>query len=145
LRLAVLVVFVQEDAIRYADRLRLSNAEQIVLALAADVPQGLPQVTSAKTALYRLGAENYRIAILIAWARSGDAVDDVGWVEALKVPDRWQAPAFPLRGQDIMALGLSGPEVGTTLRQLEQEWIEGGFADTRERLLERAATLAFRS
>jgi poly(A) polymerase len=141
LRLAVLAIFVQEDAIRCAEHLRLSNAEQIILALAADVPQGLPQGSATKAALYRLGAENYRAATLIAWARSGDAVDDARWIEALRLPDRWQAPAFPLRGQDIMALGLSGPEVGTMLRQLEQVWIDGGFAETRERLLERAATL----
>ena len=35
LRLAALAVFVEEDAARLADRLRLSNAEQAVLALAA--------------------------------------------------------------------------------------------------------------
>jgi tRNA nucleotidyltransferase/poly(A) polymerase len=69
-------------------------------------------------------------------------VDDPRWIEALKLPDRWQAPAFPLRGQDVMALGIAGPEVGIMLQQLEQEWIEGGFAETRERLLERAATLS---
>ncbi|HEY8264628.1 MAG TPA: hypothetical protein VIG26_09760 [Methyloceanibacter sp.] len=120
----------------------MSNVEQGILALAADVLIGLPRESFAKAALYRLGPDAYRAAALIAWARSGDAVDDPRWIEALKLPDRWQAPAFPLRGQDVMALGIAGPEVGITLRQLEQEWIEGGFAETRERLLERAATLS---
>jgi hypothetical protein len=54
----------------------------------------------------------------------------------------WQVPDYPLRGQDIMALGIAGSEVGSMLRRLEQEWIEGGFADTREKLLEKAAALA---
>jgi tRNA nucleotidyltransferase/poly(A) polymerase len=142
LRLAVLTVFVAEDAARLAERLRLSNAEQAVPAVAAGLPQGLPQEAFAKAALYRLGSENYRYALLIAWARSGDASDDARWVAALGLPDRWQAPDFPLRGQDIMALGIAGPEVGTMLRRLEQGWIEGGFVETREKLLERAATLA---
>ncbi len=141
LRLAVLAIFVDEDVARTAERLRLSNVEQAVLALAADVQDGLPQEAFAKAALYRLGPENYRATISTAWARSGDAVDNARWIEALKLPDCWQAPAFPLRGQDIMALGIVGPEVGNILRRLEREWIEGGFADTREGLLERAAQL----
>jgi poly(A) polymerase len=142
LRLAVLTVFVLEDSARLAERLRLSNAEQAILALAADVPEGLPQESFAKTALYRLGPDPYRAAVLIAWARSGDALSDARWIAALKLPERWQAPDFPLRGQDIMALGIAGPEVGTMLRRLEQEWIDGGFDGTRERLIERAAQLA---
>ena len=142
LRLAVLAIFVQEDAARIAERLKLSNAEQVVLALAADVPEGLPEGALAKAVLYRLGPDNYRATVLIAWARSGAAESDARWIEALKLPDRWQAPDFPVRGQDIMALGTAGPEVGTILRRLEQEWIEGGFVETRERLLEKAVTLA---
>jgi len=142
LRLAVLAVFVLEDAARLAERLRLSNIEQALLALAAEIPSGLPQEASAKSALYRFGPENYRAAILIAWARSGDAGKDPRWVAALNLPERWQAPEFPLRGQDIMALGIAGPEVGTMLRRLEQDWIEAGFAETREKLLEKAAVLA---
>lgn len=141
LRLAVLGIFVHEDAARFADRLRLSNAEQATLALAAHVPDGLPQEALAKIALYRLGPDAYRACALIAWARSGDTPSDARWIEALELPDRWPAPSFPLRGQDIMALGIAGPEVGTILRRLEQEWIAGGFATTREGLLERAATL----
>jgi tRNA nucleotidyltransferase/poly(A) polymerase len=142
LRLAVLAIFVEEDAARLAERLRLSNAEQAVLALAAGLPQGLPQEALAKAALYRLGPENYRVAVLIAWARSGHASDDARWIEALDLPMHWQVPDYPLRGQDIMALGIAGSEVGSMLRRLEQEWIEGGFADTREKLLEKAAALA---
>jgi poly(A) polymerase len=141
LRLAVLAIFVREDVARIAERLKLSNVEQAMLALAADVPRGLPQEASAEAALYRLGPDTYRATVLIAWARSGDA-EGARWNEALRLPDRWQAPEFPLRGQDIMALGITGPEVGTILRRLEQEWIEGGFVETRERLLEKAATLA---
>jgi len=142
LRLGGLAIFVAEDAARLAERLRLSNAEQAVLALAADLPCGLPRKNFARAALYRFGPDSYRAAVLIAWARSGDAGKDPRWAEALGLPDRWQAPDFPLRGQDIMALGIAGPEVGTMLRRLEQEWIEGGFAETREKLLERAGMLA---
>ena len=58
-RLAALAVFVAEDAERLAARLRLSNAEQAVLALGATehAETGLPDEEAAKRELYRLGAE----------------------------------------------------------------------------------------
>ena len=145
LRLASLAVFVREDVARLGERLRLANAEQAVLALAADdaLDRGLPEEGSAQAALYRLGASAYRSTLRIAWARSGACADDPRWRLALALPERWQAPVFPLRGADIMALGdLKGPEIGAILRRLEQDWIAQGFAEDREALLAKAAKLA---
>lgn len=142
LRLAVLAVFVREDVARLTERLRLSNAEQAVLELGVGGEMGLPTEAAAKAALYRLGPSDYRASVLIAWARAGAAPDDSQWRLALTLPDRWQAPTFPLRGPEIMALGdIKGPEIGEALRTLEQVWIEGGFADDREALLAKAAKL----
>ena len=144
LRLAVLAVWVKEDGPRLAQRLRLSNEEQAVLALAPDeiVDPRLPDEAQAKAGLYCLGANAFRSYVLIAWARSGASPDDPAWAAALRLPDRWQVPTFPLRGPDIMALGdISGPEIGRALRRLEQAWVEGGFAEDRESLLARARSL----
>ncbi len=143
-RLAALAVFVEEDAERLAARLRLSNAEQAVLALgAADhATSGLPNDGAAKRALYRLGPDAFTARMLIAWADCGASPNDQNWREALTLAERWQAPSLPLRGSDIMALGLEGPEVGAMLRRLEAEWIAGGFADGREQLLVKARKLA---
>jgi poly(A) polymerase len=145
LRLASLAVFVREDVARLGERLRLANAEQAVLGLGADdaLDRGLPEEGSAQAALYRLGASAYRYTIRIAWARSGACADDPRWRLALALPERWQAPVFPLRGADIMALGdVKGPEIGAVLRRLEQDWIAQGFAEDREALLAKAAKLA---
>jgi poly(A) polymerase len=147
-RLAALAVFVGEDAERLAARLRLSNAEQAVLALgAADhAKSGLPDDGAAKRALYRLGPSAYAAHVLLAWADSDASSDDPRWREALNLPERWQAPSFALRGTDIMALGdLTGPEIGDILRRLEADWIASGFALSREDLLARAAELSRRS
>jgi poly(A) polymerase len=146
--LAALAVFVAEDAERLAARLRLSNVEQAVLALgAADhAKSGLPDDGAAKRALYRLGPSAYAAHMLLAWADSDASSDDPRWREALNLPERWQAPSFPLRGTDIMALGdLTGPEFGDILRRLEADWIASGFALSREDLLARAAELSRRS
>ncbi|HKA46850.1 MAG TPA: CCA tRNA nucleotidyltransferase [Methyloceanibacter sp.] len=143
LRLAALAVFVSEDVTRLAACLRLSNAEQAVLALGIrdDGLAGLPEEEAAKVALYRLGA-SYRPALLIAWADSGAPPDDAGWRRALTLPERWQTPSLPISGSDIAALGvLKGPEIGAVLKAVEQHWIDTGFALDRDRLLAKAREL----
>jgi poly(A) polymerase len=146
LRLAALGVFVQEDASRLAACLRLSNAERAVLELGAAKLIELPDEDAAKRALYRLGGSDFARHVLLAWADSGASPEDKAWRAALALPERWQAPPFPLRGSDVMALGdLKGPEVGEMLRRLEAEWIGGGFAASREELLARAASLSRKS
>jgi poly(A) polymerase len=140
LRLATLAVFVQEDAAHLAARLRLSNVEQAALELGAGdhARSALPDEEAAKRALYWLGERYFAGQVLLAWADSSDHADDKTWSAALELPKRWQAPAFPLRGADIVALGdLKGPEIGDILRRLEAEWIAGGFAASREELLAR--------
>jgi tRNA nucleotidyltransferase/poly(A) polymerase len=147
LRLAALAVFVREDAERLAVRLRLSNAEQGVLALGADDHAGLelPDEAAAKRALYRLGPCTFEAHVLLASADAGVPPDDQSWQQALRLADRWQAPEFPLRGPDIMALGdVKGPAIGEILRRVEAEWVEGGFVASREELLARAAELSRR-
>ena len=142
LRLAALAVFVEEDVARLAERLRLSNAEQAVLTLGAEKGvAGLPEETAAKSALYRLGP-SYRSALLLAWVDSGASPDDAEWRKALALPERWQAPSFPIGGNDVMTLGeLKGPEIGELLKVLEQDWIASGFALGRDELLARARGL----
>lgn len=139
LRLAALAVFVEEDVARLAARLRLSNVEQAVLALAARLrpDMHLPDDAEAKEWLYRQG-ECYRPYVLLAWAASGPPADDAGWRHAYTLPERWQAPSFPLRGADLMPLDLKGPEIGEALRRLERDWIASDFALDREALLARA-------
>jgi poly(A) polymerase len=144
LRLAALAIFVREDGPRLVARLRLSNAEQAVLALAAqeEARSPLPEELAAKTALYRLEPNAYRQFILLAWTDSGAAPDDPAWRKALSLPERWQAPAFPLGGHELMALGASkGPDLGQVLKRLEQAWIESGFSLDRDQLLAKARTL----
>jgi poly(A) polymerase len=144
LRLAALAVFVAEDAPRLAARFKLSNAEQAVLLCGADetLERSLPDDDAAKRLLYRLDHDAYERHVLLAWAALGASADDPLWRDAFRLPERWQVPVFPLRGQDITALGdLKGPEIGEMLRKLERHWIDGGFAEDRDQLLTKAKTL----
>jgi hypothetical protein len=143
LRLAALAVFVEEDAARLAERLRLSNAEQAELALAALGPiAALPSEGAAKTLLYRLGADAYRSRLILAWTDAAASPEDEAWRKALALPERWQAPVFPIGGNDVMALGaIKGPGIGELLKRLEQDWIVSGFALDRDQLLARGRAL----
>jgi poly(A) polymerase len=136
-RLAALAVMVEEDAERLAGRLKLSNAEAARLAaIAAHRPfiRAAMSETDAKVALYHIGAEAFRDRVLIAAARGPDDMDDLGILYAL--PDRWQAPELPVKGKHLIASGFQpGPEMGDTLKTLEEAWIASDFAMGLDELL----------
>ncbi|MGV1013838.1 MAG: CCA tRNA nucleotidyltransferase [Methyloceanibacter sp.] len=145
LRLAALAIFVREDATRLAGRLHLSNAEQAVLERGVDESNepAFEDEASAKETLYRLGADKFRPAALLAWADSDASPDDPHWSSIFTLPERWEVPVFPLRGADVVEIGaVKGPEIGDLLRRIEAEWIAGGFTASRSALLARAKELS---
>lgn len=59
-----------------------------------------------------------------------------GYLRLLKVAQTWEAPEFPVKGQDLLGLGqVPGPQIGVELNKLEQAWVDSGFALSREQLL----------
>ncbi len=130
-RLAALAVRIEEDAARLSARWRLSNAESARLAVMAAfrpvVGSAMPELEQ-KEALYRLGRQGFEDRVVIGWTRSADGADDEVWERLYHLPERWTPPAFPLKGHDLLALGLApGPRVGNLLRELETRWIASGF------------------
>jgi hypothetical protein len=46
------------------------------------------------------------------------------------LPQRWTAPAFPVKAADFMKRGVpQGPALGAALAAAEQAWIAAGFPD----------------
>jgi poly(A) polymerase len=132
LRLAALAVEIPEDAERLRERWRLSNeAATALLLVTAPIRDVAPRVPEreAQTCLYLDGAATYRNRVLMAWARSGDPPGDRRWRERFALPERWNAPKFPISGHDVIALGVpAGPAVGIYLSALEGWWMGTGFA-----------------
>jgi tRNA nucleotidyltransferase/poly(A) polymerase len=136
-----------------AERLRLSNAEGERLAGWASAPapaQDMSAVAFGKL-LYQAGKEPLRdrLRLALAAARARAASDDQALIAAggvsrlLKQLEGWERPAFPLKGRDLEAIGVSpGKALGAMLRTLEGEWLDSGFALSRDALLQRAARLA---
>ncbi len=141
LRLSALAVATIDDIPSLADRLRLSNAERDGLIVIDHSAANLEALTdpAARRALYRDGARQWqRRALAAAAAGAG-----VRWRTLYALPQSWQAPRFPLRGADALALGIApGPRVGDLLARVEAWWIEGDFAADEAALRQRLAEMA---
>lgn len=89
--------------------------------------------------LYRLGAAVWRDQVLLNWAMDRgyrDANRTKAWAELLSLPDNWSIPVFPLRGSDVLTLGVApGPEISRLLTATEMWWISGGFIADRDACL----------
>jgi poly(A) polymerase len=140
LRLGALGVFILEDAERLRERLRLSNAEyQRLEAMADRWWQVSPSAgeAAARALLYHLGAVHFLDRVLIAWSRAGAGAgaDDPSWRALAALPERWEAPRFPLRAADLISRGLAkGPALGAALAAAEEAWIAAGFPVDSEAL-----------
>jgi poly(A) polymerase len=114
-RLAALLPPDPALADRIAARLKLSKADRKRLELATDADIARPPPALA----YRLGLEGAIDRLLIAGA--GDAVRSLA---------DWQRPRLAVSGGDLIARGLdAGPIVATTLKRIEQRWLEEDFPD----------------
>ncbi|RWL20459.1 MAG: CCA tRNA nucleotidyltransferase [Mesorhizobium sp.] len=148
-----LEAIVPPDAARLktlAERLRFSVNDAGRLRRWALIAPIEPKTTEAELAkrLYRGDHQGLvdRLRLSLASAR-GRAVEDNdalleagGFSRLLAFAGKWKKPDFPLKGADLTTLGASpGPKLGATLKNLENEWVESGFALDRGALLERAA------
>jgi poly(A) polymerase len=129
-RLAALAVAVTEDAKRVAARLRLSNAETKALDSMGHRWWRLAGADEARARrlLYRLGEDNYRNRLMLAWARVGNDADAKSWRDLATLPQRWRAPKFPLKAADFIARGVAeGPALGHVLTLGEDAWLAADF------------------
>lgn len=54
-----------------------------------------------------------------------------------KHAETWDIPTFPVKGQDLLDIGMSpGKEVGDNLKRMKEKWVESRFNLTKETLME---------
>jgi len=148
-RLGALGVWVTEDAERLWQKLRLTNAEHERLASMAE---GWRRVSpdlneqAQHALLYRLGPLHFTDHALLAWARSDATAHDTAWHDLAGLPQRWTAPAFPLKAADLMARGIEkGPALGAAMCAAEDAWIAAGFPEDQAALAAIAAAVIKRA
>lgn len=110
-----------------AGRLRLSKtqARKLATLTGAAAEPGSPGALG-----YRLGADMAIDVVILRSALLQCLPDPVQIAEARK----GAAATFPVSAEDLMPR-LSGPDLGRTLKELEDRWIASGFALSREELL----------
>lgn len=135
-RLMALLPRRRREAGETSARLKFSNEESSRLAAWAD--PALPHVLGAsdaavREAFYRFGSGPVldRAAIEAASGASGDLAAMAALASA------WTRPKFPVGGNDALAAGLQGPDIGQVLGALEEDWIASGFSLERKTLLAR--------
>lgn len=152
LRLAACAVRVAEDARALQERLRLSGAEAGRLGNLARAQERLHDarrltLTAARAMAAGMGGQALTDAAALVdgepWFEPQD--DAREYVTAL-ASGVASAPAFPLRGADLLALGVApGPAVGAMMATLRAHWLEAGCPEgkaARAGLLARATDMA---
>ncbi len=136
LRLAVLA----QEPLAMKERWRLSNHEgrRLAAIFSHEPPSPGLRALEQKIILYQIGPEAWNDLVRISWARSDAPMTDAAWRSLLELPARWEIPVLPVSGGDLLAAGMNpGPEIGVTLRRLEDWWVASGFTPGKQDLLKR--------
>ncbi len=137
-RFAALGCRVAEDVLRLTERLRLTNAERdrmLATLSAAKTFTPFPDERGQRRALYELGEQAFRDGVFQGFAWASEPPGDV-WKGMYHLPDRWQAPVFPLGGRDVSDVP-RGPAIGVLLREVEAWWVAQDFAPDEAALRQR--------
>ena len=133
-RLAALGVAVVEDAERLWQKLRLSNNEQTrLMSMGEGWRLMSPAIgeTEQRALVYRLKPQPYTDRALLAWSRSTAGAHDRAWRDFATLPQRWSAPAFPIKAADFIERGIEkGPALGAAMRAAEEAWIKADFPES---------------
>jgi poly(A) polymerase len=134
LRLAALAVWIEEDADRLRERLRLSNGEHDRLATLARALERLhgtrapPSLGALRQLLFERGRQGARDAITLVQIDSRAAADHDRFSHAFRFVSDTPQPRLPFSGADIVARGIGpGRRVGAVLKNLQALWISAGF------------------
>ena len=135
-RLGALIDPAPSKSAALAGKLRLSNAETKMLKNAnRGNARSYFDPVRAKEALFLHGREAYRDDSLNCWARSPEGVDDPRWLEVLRLGNDWPIPDMPVKGADIVKLGVPpGAKIGAVLEQFAAWWIGNDFVMADEKI-----------
>ncbi len=120
-----------------AETLKLSRAEgdRVIALDATRDPFDASSPQAVRRQIYAWGNDGARDRLLLDWL---DRIDGAAGGAALAIIESWPRPRFPIKGVDIVKMGVpEGPRVGELLERAENWWIERDFTP------DRAACLVF--
>ena len=131
---------------RAGGRLKMSNEEKERLAegLSRDgAPMPPISERAARAALYRLGRQAFQDRLILTLANAHADQDLTRFKRLSDFASAWAVPKLPIGGDDLLRVGLKpGPQVGASLRSVEDWWIENDFPADRKVLLAKAQEFA---
>lgn len=136
----------QEASTWLAARLKLSNLIAQELAAIArrhgHITQALAE-PEAKHWIRTLGQRLFIHILMLNWACEDGAISkDHPYFRLFQLAQHWQAPPFPLTGQDLLAAGFQpGKAMGELLQRLEALWEADDYRMDRQALLQKAKEL----
>lgn len=116
----------------FEDRLSLSNAQKRWLESLSAGLAVLKSLSKKKMRelVYRVGND---VATQVYFLKLAKA-DELPNLEILDIARYWQAPEFPVTGEDLIAAGISpGPVLGKKLKAMEETWIGEDFPEAFNR------------
>ena len=141
-RLAALIDTDAAGAEAIAERFKMANRQKARLVALAKRPYpvtpegGIPAI---RKALHHLGPNLVRDLILLNWSDELDlspkrqSSRTAQWIELIEMADAWTPVEFPLRGRDVLALGVPHSlRVGRLLKAVEAWWEDGDYRASRE-------------
>jgi poly(A) polymerase len=141
--LAAVIETDRAGAEAFAARLKLSRADRDRLVYLVENGMSITAgwtAADARRAIYRVGRDRFRDALLVNWAGDLSATADAGasYGALIDATADFTPPAFPVGGADAAKLGLKpGPEMGVALAAVEAWWLEQDFTPDRDALLAR--------
>ncbi|MGB0934964.1 MAG: CCA tRNA nucleotidyltransferase [Alphaproteobacteria bacterium] len=119
--------------------LPISTKDKKRLKLLTDLLHDLPNIHDQRIAtvlLYNHGSDIFEDLVMIQEAQRPE-VDKQRIQDAMVISTRWENPSFPLKGRDLLALGLEkGPKIGSILDEAEAWWLEQTCIPDKEACLE---------
>jgi poly(A) polymerase len=138
LRLAALLTGQKVTAADLKSRFALSSNDTQKLGVYLANPlvfEGQFNASNLSFCLYRYGFDLTEDFLVLAQAQAAQ----FHWESAAPVLEKWVPKAFPLRGEDILALGVpSGFRVGQILSAVESWWMDKNFLPDRKACLDEA-------
>lgn len=146
LRLAAIVPPVPERLKAMAERLKMSGAERKYLQQFSEFPEVAETLSDRqfRRMLYEHGSDGaiarLKLSIASAVGKGEDDLDALGRLgflgKLLDMAEKWEKPVFPVKGVDLIEKGFEpGPEMGSALSTLEEQWIDSDFTKSKADLI----------
>jgi poly(A) polymerase len=90
-----------------------------------------------KQQIYKLGKDLFTELLVLKWAMEEKAeLEESSLGFAMQLAENWVIPEFPLKGKDLLALGMKeGKAVGELLLRAEEWWCQQDYRPSKEEII----------